>query len=56
MAGLLFWAVIITVCEAARILSSSVEYLSARLYSSSIVAGESRDRDWKKRVVGPKLL
>ena len=52
----LFWAVIITVWEAARILSSSVEYLSARLYSSSIVTGESSDRDWKKGVVGPKLL
>ena len=37
-------------------LFSSVEYLSARLYSSSTVAGESRDRDWKKGVVSPKLL
>ena len=56
MAGLLFWAIIITVWEAARILSSSVEYLSTRLYNSSIVAGGSRDSDWKKGVVGPKLL
>ena len=30
--------------------------LSARLYSSSIVRGRSSDRDWKKGVVGPKLL
>ena len=51
-----FWAVIITIWEAARILSSSVEYLSARLYSSSIVADGSRDSDWKKCVVDPKLL
>ena len=56
MAGLLFWAVIITIWEAAQILSSSVEYLSARLYSSSIVAGKSSDSDWKKGVVGSKLL
>ena len=41
---------------AARILSSRVEYLSARRYSSSIVAGGSRERDWKNGVVGPKLL
>ena len=45
MVALMFWAVIITVWEAARILSSNVEYLSARRYSSSIVAGGSRDRD-----------
>ena len=56
MASLLFWAVIITVWEATRILSSSVEYLSALLYSSSIVTGGSRDSDWKKGVVGTKLL
>ena len=56
MVGLLFWVVIIIVWEAAWILSSSVEYLSAHLYSSSIVAGGSRDSDWKKGVVGPKLL
>ena len=49
MVGLQFWVVIITVWEAARILSSSVEYLSARLYSSSIVAGRSSDSNWKKR-------
>ena len=56
MDGLLLWAVIITVCEAARIFSSRVEYLSARQYSSSMVSGGSRERDWKKGVVGPKLL
>ena len=50
------WAVIIIVCEAAQILSSRVEYLSSRRYSSSMVAGGSRERDWKKGVVGPKLL
>ena len=53
--GSLFWAVIINVYEATRILSFSVEYLSARLYSSSIVVGGSRDSDWKNGVVGPKL-
>ena len=37
-------------------LSSSVENLSARRYSSSIVTGGSKDRDWKNGVVGPKLL
>ena len=37
-------------------LSSSVENLSARQYNSSIVAGGSRDKDWKNGVVGPKLL
>ena len=56
MAGLLLWVVIITVLEAARILSSSVEYLSVRLYNSSIVTGGSRDSKWKNGVVGPKLL
>ena len=56
MAGLLLWAVIITVWEAARILSSSVEYLSVRLYNFSIVVGGSRDSKWKNEVVGPKLL
>ena len=56
MAGLLLWAVIITVCEAARIFFSRVEYLFARLYSSSMVAGGSRERDWEKGVVGPNLL
>ena len=35
MAGLLLLAVIITVCEAARIFSSRVEYLFACRYSSS---------------------
>ena len=56
MAALLLWVVIITVCEAAQILSSEVEYLSARRYNSSIVAGGSRERDCKKGVVSPKLL
>ena len=44
------------VCEAARMLSSSIENLSAHLYNSSIVASGSRDKDWKNEVVGPKLL
>ena len=56
MAQLLFLAVIITVYEAARVLSSKVENLSARRYNSSMVTGGSSDRDWKKGVVGPKLL
>ena len=37
-------------------LSSSIENLSARWYNSSIVAGRSRDKDWKNGVVGLKLL
>ena len=37
-------------------MSSNVECLSARLYSSSIVRGGSSDSSWKKGVVGPKLL
>ena len=37
-------------------LSSSVENLPARRYSSSMVAGEFRDKDWKNGVVGQKLL
>ena len=56
VAGLLLWAVIIIVCEAARMLSSSVENLSARRYNSSIVTGGSKDKDWKNGVVGLKLL
>ena len=56
MAALPLWAAIIIFCEAARILSSRVKYLSTRRYSSSMVAGGSRERDWKKGVVGPKLL
>ena len=56
LVGLLLWVVIITICEADRILSSSVEYLFARLYSSSIVRGGYSDRDWKKGVVNPKLI
>ena len=54
MAGLLLWVVIITVWEAAQILSSSVEYLSTRLYNSSIVVGESRDSEWKNGGGRPK--
>ena len=45
MAVLSLWAVIITVYEAALILSSRVEYLSACRYSSSMAAGGSRERD-----------
>ena len=45
-----------TVCVATQILSSSVEYLYARLYNFSIVAGGSKDSEWKKGVDGPKLL
>ena len=45
-----------TVYEAAWMLSSNVENLYARRYNSSIVAGGSRVKDWKKGVVGPKLL
>ena len=37
-------------------LSSSVEYLSARLYNSSIVADGYRDNEWKKGVDVAKLL
>ena len=44
------------VFEAARMLSSSVENLSACRYNSSIVAGGSRNKDWKNGVVGSKLL
>ena len=56
MAGLPLWAVIMKVWEAVRILSSSVEYLSARLYNSSIIVGGSRDSEWKNGMVGLKLL
>ena len=47
---------IMYVWVAARILSSSVEYLFARLYNSSIIAGRSRDSEWKKGVDDSKLL
>ena len=47
---------IMTVWVVAQILSSNVEYLSARLYNSSIVANGSRDSEWKKGADGPKLL
>ena len=56
MVSLPLWAVIITVWEAARMLSSNVEYLFAHLYNSFIVTGGSKDRKWKNGVVGPKLL
>ena len=56
MACLPLWAMIIMVWEVARILSSTVEYLSSRLYNSSIVIGRSRDSEWKYGVVGPKLI
>ena len=56
MLGLLLWAVIITVYEATQIFSSRVDYLSVRRYSSSMVVGGSREKDWKKGVVCPKLL
>ena len=56
MASLSLCAVIITVWEVARMLSSSVEYLSSRLYNSSIIAGGSSDSEWKNGVVDPKLL
>ena len=56
MADLPLWAAIITIWEVARMLSSSVEYLSPRLYNSSIVIGGSRDSEWKNGVVDPKLL
>ena len=52
----LAFLVIMTFCVAAQILSSNIEYLSARLYNSSIVAGWSKDSEWKKGVDGPKLL
>ena len=41
---------------AARMLSSSIEYLSVHLYNSSIVSGGSKDSDWKNGVDDPKLL
>ena len=56
MAGLPLWVVIIMVWEVARILSFSVEYLSARLYNSSMVVGGFRDSEWKNGMVGLKLL
>ena len=54
MAGLLLWAVIITVWEAARVLSSSVEYLSARLYNSSIVV--ERVEKWGGQPKAPSKI
>ena len=52
-AGLL---VIMTVCVAARMLSSNVEYLSACLYNYSIIVDGSKDNEWNKGVDGLKLL
>ena len=37
-------------------LYSSVENLSTHRYNSSMVAGGSRDKDWKNGVVSLKLL
>ena len=45
-----------TIWVAAQILSSSIEYLSAPVYNSSIIAGGSKDSDYKKGVDGLKLL
>ena len=45
-----------TVWVAAWILSSSIDYLSARLYNSSIITGGYKNSDWKKGIDGPKLL
>ena len=39
------WFVIVTVWAATRILPSSIEYLSARLYNSSIIDGGFKDSD-----------
>ena len=41
--------VIMTVLVAAQMLSSNVEYLSARLYNSSIITGRSKDREERGR-------
>ena len=50
------WFVIMIVWDVtAQISSSSVEYMFSHLYNSSIVAGGSRDREWKKGVNGSKL-
>ena len=48
--------VILTICVVGQMLSSSVKYLSARLYNSSIVVSGFKDNEWKKGVDGPKLL
>ena len=50
------WLVIMTVWVVARILSSSVEYLSTCLYNSSVITRGSRDSEWKKGVDGLKLI
>ena len=54
MTDLLLWAMIITVWDAVRILSSSIEYLSVCLYNSSIITGGSRDSKWKNGGGRPK--
>ena len=48
--------VIMIICVTAQMLSSSVEYLSACLYNSSLVADGSKDSEWNKGVDGSKLL
>ena len=48
--------VIMKVYVAMRMLSSSVEFLSACLYNSSIITCGSKYSKWKKGVDGPKLL
>ena len=44
------------ILDLTRVLSSSIEYLSTRMYNSSIVVSGSKDSDWKKGVDGAKLL
>ena len=39
-----------------RMLSSRVEYLSARLCNPFIVVGGSKENEWKNGVDGAKLL
>ena len=41
--------VIMTVCVATRIFSSSFEYLFAPLYNYSVVASGSKDSEWEER-------
>ena len=45
-----------TIWVATWILYSNIEYLLARLYNSSLIAGGSKDSEWKKGVDGPNLL
>ena len=44
------------VWKEAWMLPSNVDYLSSRLYNSSIVTGGSKDSEWKNGVVSLKLL